>query len=229
MQRVSQPEILDQANVDPRDVQLSLADLRTVNRLFGGIRTSLCLFQRVLDKTALRELSILDVGAGAGDVPRAVACALRKRNIRVALTLFDQHQNHLPALDGTDPELFTMTGDALQLPFLDDSFDVVSCSLFLHHLEPEQARAFVSSALRVARRAVVINDLVRGRLHHTMLHAWRPFFRTRISYLDGLTSVRRAYKPEEMSELLEGIGQVEITRHFFCRMGILVWKTHQDA
>jgi SAM-dependent methyltransferase len=222
--RVSQPEILDQPDIDPREVALSLADLRTVNHFFGGIRTSQFLFDRVIGERKLRELSILDVGSGSGDVPLTITKRLRHRGLSVSTTLFDQHENHLPGLDGKDPNLYTMTGDALSLPFMEDWFDIVSCSLLLHHLEPDQARRFVQQALKVARHAVIINDLVRSPLHYSLLHAWRPFFRTRISYLDGLTSVRRAYTPAEITTMLSGIGRVEITRHYFFRMGIIVWK-----
>lgn len=224
MKRVSQPEILDGPDVDPREVALSLADLRTVNHFFGGISTSQALFDRVIADRKLRELSILDVGSGSGDVPLTVTHRLRDRGLNVSLTLFDQHENHLPRLDGKDPNLYTMTGDALNLPFMENWFDVVSCSLLLHHLEPDQARRFVQSALNVARHAVIINDLVRSPLHYSLLHLWRPFFRTRVSYLDGLTSVHRAYTPTEITQMLSGIGRIEIMRHYFFRMGIIIWK-----
>jgi ubiquinone/menaquinone biosynthesis C-methylase UbiE len=224
LKRVSQPEILDGADLDPREVEQSLADLRTVNRLFGGIRTSEVLFRRVLSQAGLREFSVLDVGSGTGDVPLAIHARLRAEGIDAAVTLFDQHQNHLPHLKGDDPLLHVMTGDALHLPFVENWFDVVSCSLFLHHLEPDQVRQFATQALRVARHAVIINDLVRSQLHYSMLPLWRPFFRSRVSYLDGRTSVRRAYTPQEIAEMLSGIGRVEITRHFFYRMGIILWK-----
>jgi ubiquinone/menaquinone biosynthesis C-methylase UbiE len=224
LKRVSQPEILDGPDLDPREVELSLADLRTVNHFFGGIHTSQVLFDRVVADRKLRELSILDVGSGSGDVPLTITRHLRQRGLNVSLTLFDQHENHLPQLDGKDPSLYTMTGDALNLPFMENWFDVVSCSLLLHHLEPDQARRFVQSALKVARHAVIINDLVRSPLHYSLLHLWRPFFRTRVSYLDGLTSVHRAYTPAEIATMLSGIGRTEITRHYFFRMGIIVWK-----
>jgi ubiquinone/menaquinone biosynthesis C-methylase UbiE len=141
----------------------------------------------------------------------------------MAITFFDQHENHLPSLNG-DPLLQSMTGDALRLPFVENWFDIVSCSLFLHHLGPKDARCFVGQALRVARHAVIINDLVRSPLHYSLLHLWRPFFRARTAYLDGLTSVRRSYTPKEIEEMFCGIGRVEITRHFFYRMGIIIWK-----
>lgn len=224
MKRAVQSELLDSPDVDPREVTLSLADLGTINHLFGGIGTSETLFRRVLAARELRELSVLDVGSGNGDVPLTVARKLRPAGVSMAITFFDQHQNHLPHLSGDDPLLHTMTGDALHLPFVENWFDIVSCSLFLHHLEPDEARRFVEQALRVARHAVIINDLVRSPLHWSLLHLWRPFFRARTAYLDGLTSVRRSYTPEEVEEMLGGLGRMEVTRHYFYRMGIILWK-----
>jgi ubiquinone/menaquinone biosynthesis C-methylase UbiE len=224
LKRVSKPEILDGPNVDRREVELSLADLRTVNRFFGGTRTSEILFRRVIAARSLRDLSTLDVGSGSGDVPLGVASRLRRDGHKMSITFFDQHEHHLPQIDPADPSLHLATGDALQLPFAENSFDIVSCSLFLHHLEPDQARRFAEQSLRVARHAVIINDLVRSQVHYSLLHLWRPFFRARTAYLDGLTSVHRAYTPAEIQEMFKGIGRVEVTRHFFYRMGIVVWK-----
>jgi SAM-dependent methyltransferase len=224
LKRVSQPELLDQPGLDPREVERSLADLRTINRVFGGISTSEALFRRVLARTKLREFSLLDVGSGTGDVPLTVVRRLRHAGIEASVTLFDQHANHLPQFPAGSPRLHTMTGDALRLPFVENWFDIVSCSLLLHHLEPDQARSFVQQALRIARHAVIINDLVRSRMHHSLLHLWRPFFRTRVSYLDGLTSVRRAYTPSEVETILAGVGRMELTRHYLYRMGIVIWK-----
>ena len=54
-----------------------------------------------------------------------------------------------------------LVADALALPFPDNSFDLVSCSLFAHHLEPAELERFTEEAWRVSRCAVLINDLVR--------------------------------------------------------------------
>ena len=224
MKRVSNPEILDGPDLDPREVELSLADLRTVNRFFGGTSTSNALFRKVVADRKLHEFAVLDIGSGSGDVPLSVARRMHRERRTMSITFLDQHANHLPVLDPDNPLLHNIIGDALNLPFADNSFDIVSCSLLLHHLEPAEATRFAREALRVARHAVIINDLIRNRLHHSLLHLWRPFFRTRVSYLDGLTSVRRAYTPNEIRQMFKAAGRVEITRHYLFRMGIILWK-----
>jgi len=120
-------------------------------------------------------------------------------------------------------------GDAAGLPFRDGAFDLVSCNLFAHHLDTERLVRFVREALRVCRRAVLINDLVRHPLHLALAFAGFPLMRSRIAWLDGLTSVRRAYVPDEMRRMIaatlpQSSGHVEIARNYLFRMGVIVWK-----
>jgi len=85
--------------------------------------------------------------------------------------------------------------------------------------------------VRVSRCALVINDLVRHPLHLALVYAGFPLMRSRISRLDGVTSVRRAYVPEEIRNILSSAfpsrpaPQVEVFRHFLFRMGVIVWKS----
>jgi hypothetical protein len=78
---------------------------------------------------------------------------------------------------------------------------------------------------------VLINDLVRHPLHLALAYAGYPLMRNRVAWLDGLTSVRRAYTPNEIQSILESAfspataPQVEIACHYLYRMGVIVWKT----
>jgi len=139
------------------------------------------------------------------------------------ITLLDRVRSHL--LPGNR----SVAADALALPFRDTSFDLVSSSLFAHHLEPPELKRFVEEALRVSRIAVLINDLIRHPLHLALVYAGFPLMRSYVSRVDGVASVRRAYTPEEMRGLLASgslpAGKIEISRHYLFRMGVLVWKS----
>ena len=123
-----------------------------------------------------------------------------------------------------------VTGDALALPFGDGTFDLVSCNLFAHHLSPREVVAFVNEALRVCRSAVLINDLVRGALHLSLVYAGLPLYRSRLTRHDAPASVRQAYTPEEMRAMLEQTraARVEVHRHYLFRMGVIAWKRASD-
>jgi ubiquinone/menaquinone biosynthesis C-methylase UbiE len=118
-------------------------------------------------------------------------------------------------------------GDALALPFRDNSFDAVGCSLFLHHLESAEIIRFVREGLRVARHAFLVQDLQRHPLHLALSYLGTPIYRSRITRHDAVASVRRAYTVEEIRRILAPVAaaeNIEIRKFFLFRMGVIVWK-----
>jgi ubiquinone/menaquinone biosynthesis C-methylase UbiE len=230
MKRVVTPELLDSDAGTPAEVAASLADLRDINRRFGGIATTEAMTARVAQQSNTKSLSLLEVAAGAGDVPRIVRQRLQRRGIQLEVTLLDRARSHLDNASAGNRSPGdghrAVVGDALALPFRDTSFDLVSCSLFVHHLSPDEVVQFVNEGLRVCRTAVLINDLVRHRMHLTLTYAGLPLFHSRITRHDALASVRQAYTLEEMRALLQRTtaARVEIERHYLYRMGVVAWK-----
>jgi len=227
MRRVSTPEILDSDDCHPSEVEASLRDISRINRWFGGVATTRRLIQRVASATGNKSFTMLEIAAGFGEVPRIAAQQLARQGISLDVTYLDRMQSHL--LPGNR----AVVADALALPFPDDSFDLVSCSLFAHHLEPDELVRFGREALRVSRCAVLINDLIRHPLHLASVYAGFLLMRSYVSRVDGVASVRRAYVPAEMRQNLSaGVGprnQIEISRHFLFRMGVIAWKTGFSA
>jgi len=234
MQRVDAPEILDSDACAPHETLKVLEVIGRVNRWFGGVTTTQKMVERVAEATGKKHFSVLEVAAGLGEVPDLVRKNLARSGIALDVTLLDMARSHLPGGEfagrtraGTND---AVVADALAVPFGEGAFDLVSCSLFAHHLSPQQVLQFVKESLRVSRCAVLINDLVRHPLHLALAFAGFPLMRNRVAWLDGLTSVRRAYVPSEIRNLLtEGYSRemaprVEISRHYLFRMGIIVWK-----
>jgi ubiquinone/menaquinone biosynthesis C-methylase UbiE len=220
MQRTVTQEILDSPQCPADEVAASLRDMNLINRWFGGVTTTRKLIERVAAVTGRKHFSVLEVAAGFGEVPKAASEQLASRGFTLEWTLLDRMQSHL--LPGNR----SVTGDALALPFPDRSFDLISCSLFAHHLEPPEVARFVSEGLRVSRCAILINDLTRHPLHLAFVYAGFPLMRSYVSRNDGVASVRRAYTPEEMQEILSNgnAKKIEISRHFLFRMGVIVWN-----
>ena len=224
MRRATIAELLDTDSGSPSEVAASLRDLEWFNRWFGGVSTSTRLVQHVACKLDLQSLSLLEVASGAGYVPATVTRNLRGQGTEVRTVLLDRVLSHIHC--GFQNGSKAVVGDALSLPFADSSFDVVSSSLFTHHLSPEELTRFVNEGLRVCRRAVIINDLIRDPLHLATVYLGLPIYRSRITRHDAPASVRQAYTEAEMREILSGTHtrNVEIERHFFYRMGIVAWK-----
>lgn len=221
MRRAVTPELLDSDSGTPAEVRASLADLRRINRWFGGTNTTRRMLEKLIRRTGLHEVSLLDVGAGPGESALGAARQLAAHGMRVRVTLLDRVPAHLPRNGNA-----TVVADALALPFAADSFDAVSCSLLAHHLEPEQIVAFVNEALRVSRHAVLLNDLHRSAPHLALVIAGLPLFRSRLTRHDALASVRRAYTPSELRDILRrtSAGHVDISRHYLYRVGVIAWK-----
>jgi ubiquinone/menaquinone biosynthesis C-methylase UbiE len=224
MQRVNTPEILDSPDCPLHEVEKSLRDLSGINRRFGGVSTTRKLIERVAAATGKKHFSLLEVAAGHGEVPKVAGEQLARKGITLDLTLLDRAHSHL--LPGNR----SVVADALALPFPDDSFDLVSSSLFAHHLEPPELARYANEALRVSRIAMLINDLIRHPLHLALVYAGWPLMRSYVSRVDGVASVRRAYVPEEMRKILSN-GQlnrkIDISRHYLFRMGVVVWREGQ--
>jgi ubiquinone/menaquinone biosynthesis C-methylase UbiE len=221
MRRSVIPELLDDDSGTAAEIACSLRDLRHINAWFGGMRTTTELLRRVARVSGLRTLSLLEVGSGAGDVPLAAGRVLARRGIGLQITLLDRVSSHLP-----QASVPAIAGDALRLPFRDGAFDVVSCSLLAHHFEPDTLVTFAQESLRVSRQAVLINDLIRSRLHLLLVYLGLPLFHSRITWHDAPASVKRSYTCAEMRRFMAdtNASKVEVSRHFLFRIGVLLWK-----
>ena len=223
MRRIDSEEILDSDQCPAPETETSLRDLCRINRWFGGVSTTRSLFDQVSSATGQSCLSVLEVAAGFGEVPRKAAAQLAGKGISLEITDLDRMASHLRRGNRA------VVADALALPFRDDRFDLVSCSLFAHHLAPADLARFVEEALRVSRIGVLINDLIRHPLHLALVYAGFPLMRSYVSRLDGVASVRRAYTPAEVREILAdhmkaSTHKIEISTHYLFRMGVIVWK-----
>ena len=200
----------------------SLRDLRWVNRWFGGVRTTTGLLRRAMRARNLRAASVLEVAAGDGYSIAQATRRLNQEGLEIEALCLDRRE--LPP--NAQCCARAAVGDALALPFPPASFDFVSCGLFLHHLAPAQVIEFLNGALVVARHAVLINDLRRSRLHLAMVYAGWPLFRSRISFIDGLMSVRQAYTPRELRAMMRQsrAASAELRTEYLFRMAGIVWK-----
>ncbi|MBZ5572010.1 MAG: methyltransferase domain-containing protein [Acidobacteriia bacterium] len=224
MKRVAIPELLDTDAGTPSEVAASLSDLRWFNRWFGGTGTTQVMVADVARQTRASSLSLLEVAAGAGYVPAVVRDHMARHGTKVDVVLLDRALSHLRG--GSSNGVRAVAGDAVALPFADGSFDVVSSCLFTHHLASEELVRFVDEGLRVCRKAVLINDLVRHPIHLGLVYAGTPLYRSRLTRHDAPASVRQAYTVAEMRETLARTqaAAVEVRKHFLFRMGVVVWK-----
>jgi SAM-dependent methyltransferase len=221
MKRVVVEELLDSDAGTPAEVAGSIKDLRMFNSLFGGVHTMAALLRRVAQQRGLKQVSWLDVAGSEGYVATQTQRSLARSGISSQPLILDRAPTHL---GNTHP---AVCGDALALPFRDNSFDAVGCSLFMHHLEPDQIVRFAREGLRVARHAFLVHDLERHPLHLALSYLGMPLYRSRITRHDAVASINRAYTVKEVRTVLSGMASaedIEIRKFFLFRMGVIVWK-----
>ena len=215
LRRRDEPERLDEPGHDRAVLAGALEDLSRVNRWLGGTRLTLRALEPLAAGLAVGdEISVLDVGSGASDIPRAIVGWALRRGLRPRVLATDVSVDILALAKGCDDDdgVEFAVADARRLPFPGASFDVATCSLLLHHLDPDGAVAVLRELRRVSRRGIVVNDLVRGWFGYA--GAWavsRVFTSNPLTRHDAPVSVRRAYTRAELADLaaLAGLGPVE--------------------
>lgn len=217
-----QPELLD-GPLDPVLLRGTLCDLARVNRWLGGVALSRRALIGVLPKqkqqpAANRQaLTLLDVGTGAADIPAALVEWFAERGVRIEAEALDERAEILDAareMVGERGEIRLVRGEGTALPYPDGSFDVAHTSLVLHHLEPSDAIRLLQEMGRVARLAVIANDLDRTPLW--WVGAWllaHLFTRNPYTRHDAPLSVRRAYRPPELEDLALAAGLAPVALH----------------
>lgn len=222
-QRIYQHEILDDHEPEQTAVDKVYAFLAMVNRRLGGVAATIARFDAFSQAWKPGErIEVLDIATGAADIPRALIVWGRRRGFDVRVTALDISPSALDfarRAGPADDRLHLLCAD-IRRPFcLDRSFDYVTSALFFHHLTDEQIVEVLRLSDRLARRGMVVNDLVRSRQAFvlTWLLTW-PFHP--ILHHDGPLSVRRALTPGELLTLARsaGISWLSVERHFGERM-----------
>jgi len=209
------PEYLD-GPLDRKTLAGNLRDLARVNYWMGGDTLSFRALAPLMQspgRGARGEIRFLDVGTGAADVPRTLLGLSGHSPVDLEIVATDVRPEILEIATATaakGPPFVVRAAPPDEIDEPDASFDIVHSSMVLHHLEPAAAVAMLREQGRVARRAVIVNDLDRSdhwylgaRLLATLLT------RNRYTRHDGPLSVRRAYRPNEVRQLARAAGLVE--------------------
>jgi SAM-dependent methyltransferase len=209
-------EALDTPALDRDTARATLADIARSNLLFGGRAAVVWGVGRLLVGGGTRRpLTIVDVGAGAGDVLVALAGALARRGITMAGLAIDWHRE--AARMAGERRQAAVVGDALRLPLGDRAVDIVVASQLLHHFAPATGVRLLRELDRVARVGVVISDLRRARMAAAGI--WLAAHALRfhpVSREDGVVSVRRGFAAKELRGLCAAAG---IAAHVHRRPG----------
>jgi ubiquinone/menaquinone biosynthesis C-methylase UbiE len=208
-------EIIDGPKPVPfSDMACCMRDIARVNGLFGGRTVTMVHVKRLLGALPPdHPITVLDVGTGAGDIPREVVRWARRQRRRIRVFALDRDADTLSIATGAlrdYPEITFVRGDALALPIRPGAVDLTISAMTLHHLEPDAGVRYLTEMDGAARVGVVVNDLVRSRVAHAVVWLITRFItRGAIARHDGPLSVRRSYTPGEVSALCEKAGMLD--------------------
>jgi ubiquinone/menaquinone biosynthesis C-methylase UbiE len=215
--RSSELEHLDKGDYTPEEYAGCLVELRRVNRFLGDARAMRRSVLVEIKRANIKNFSLLDVGAGSGELLRGIARWARKEKRSARLTGLEINLEAARAIreeSGEFREVNVIRGDALRLPFAEDTFDYAMCSLFTHHFRDADVVRVLQELNRVARRGVFVIDLHRHALAFFLYTTvGRVFLHNRLVREDGALSILRSFRPMELYTLARDAGLTDVKVH----------------
>ncbi len=212
-------ELLDDPRADPVAVGKELHDIARLNALFGGTRAVVRELEPFFERSGRetgngkRETwTLLDIGTGLGDIPRAAVAAARRHGVE--LTPMGMDVSRTAARLARAGGLAVIVADGSWLPLGPRSVDVIVASQVLHHVPRAVAVRWIATFDRVARRVVVLADLRRSRA--AMAGVWAASVGLAMSGVtrhDAVVSLKRGYTLREFRAMLQAAGVTAIVRY----------------
>jgi 2-polyprenyl-3-methyl-5-hydroxy-6-metoxy-1,4-benzoquinol methylase len=227
--RRRRPEIMDQPDLSPERHRRALHGLARINFWSGSARILWPGLRDLARQLAPRPPRVLDLATGGGDVSLRLWKRARRAGVPLTLEGCDispvaiDHARAAAAAAGADVRFFRH--DALTGPPL-SGYDAVTCSLFLHHLDDDEACALLRRMAETAGRLVLVNDLTRSLAGLVLAHVGtRLLTLSDVVHTDGPRSVEAAFTPKEALALAEraGLRGATVARRWPCRW-LLTWS-----
>lgn len=225
-------ERIDTGDYTSEEYDRFLHDIRLVNRFAGDNRALKNSLLREVKRENLQAFSVLDVGAGSGELLRVIAKFARKSGRRANLCGLELNARSADSIleESKDfKEIKAVRGDAHSLPFADNAFDYAICSLFTHHFTDENVVGILSEMARVSRRKIFVIDLERHKTAYALYQIFCAAFRiSRLVVEDGSLSILRSFKLDELEILAEKakLENISVKRHLPFRLVLEAEKSN---
>jgi 2-polyprenyl-3-methyl-5-hydroxy-6-metoxy-1,4-benzoquinol methylase len=219
----AKPELMDRPQPVTTELEVDLRNLRQLNRYFGSYRLIGHFLRRWLKPES--RMRILDLATGSGDIPRLIVDYARKANAAVMIDAVDQQGSTVEiarSLSGAYPEIEFLEGDILTLAR--EPYDIVLCSLALHHFSETDAVAVLRHCRELSKRYVLVSDLRRGALASVGVFLLTGLlFREKMTRVDARLSAERAFSFHEFRTLAERAGWKEFGHAKFALARQALW------
>jgi len=198
----AEPELMDRPQPVSSELEKDLRNIRQLNRFFGSHRLVLHFLRRWIKPGD--HVRIVDLATGSGDIPRLIVDRTRKIGAKVEIAALDQQSATIEIarkLSADYPEISFVEANILEWQPA-GPYDIVLCSLALHHFSDEDAVRLLRRCGDLSRKFVLVSDLRRGLLATIGVYLLTALiFREPMTRYDGRVSAARAFSFAELDDL----------------------------
>lgn len=196
-------ETMDDFSMEGEMLKDALNKIARINQLLGGNKVTLNGLKQLIKKqNREREISILDVGCGNGDMLRFLADYANRNHLNFRLTGIDANAFtivHARQLSVNYTNISYRCADIFGELKQDRAYDVILCTLTLHHFKDRELLQLMAGFKSKANMGIVVNDLHRSAIAYYLFMAiCFVFGLNKMSKDDGLISILRGFKKREL-------------------------------
>jgi 2-polyprenyl-3-methyl-5-hydroxy-6-metoxy-1,4-benzoquinol methylase len=203
--RTEEEEIMDDFSLEGDELREALDKIASINQFLGGNQLTLQGVKKLLNSKD--EITIVDVGCGNGDMLRVLADFGIKNNLKFNLIGIDANAftiDYATKISKEYPNISYKCIDIFSDSFSQLNYDIVLCTLTLHHFKNNQIDYLIQLFSQQAKIGIVINDLHRNRIAYGAFQLICFVFKlNRMSKEDGLISILRGFKKQELISFSE--------------------------
>jgi len=214
--RSTQVEIMDDFNLQGKDMQEVVLDLERVNLLLGGNKITFQGIVKLLKgENSKKELVLMDIGCGDGAILRNCVRLAKRQGIKIVGIGLDANPYILEEARKRSikyPSLSFKKIDVFSEELKKEKFDIAICTLFTHHFTNKEIIQFLEPMVHRASIGVVVNDLHRSKWAFQLFKVFATIFlKTKIARHDGLVSVASGFKKRELQKISNAMSNVDAT------------------
>ena len=203
--RTQEAEIMDDFSLQGTELRAALDQIARINQLLGGNKVTLNGIKEILKKVhTSKTIVIADIGCGNGDMLRMLANYGLKNNLSFKLIGIDANAftvNYAKTLSNEYANIEYLCLDIFSEDFAAMSYDIVLCTLTLHHFTNEEILNIMTIFNNNASMGIVVNDLHRSKLSYKLFEMICMLFNlSKMSREDGLVSILRGFKKNELED-----------------------------
>ena len=202
--RTQEAEIMDDFSLQGEELRVALDQIARINQLLGGNKVTLEGIKKVIPSNKTETITIADIGCGNGDILRMLSEFAQKNKLDFKLIGIDANDftiNYAKKLSVAYPNIDYQCVDIFSEDFKTLKFDIIVCTLTLHHFTNEQILNIITTFRDNAKTGIIINDLHRSKLAYRLFELICFIFKlNRMSRQDGLISILRGFKKNELEE-----------------------------